>query len=33
MDKTTAALLVITVIIVVITIYADFSDETIGGFR
>lgn len=33
MDKTIVALIVITVIIVGITLYADFSDPTIGYFR
>lgn len=33
MDKTTAAMIVIAVIIVALTIYADISDPTIGAFR
>lgn len=33
MDKTIAALIVITVIIVGITLYADFSDPTVGFFK
>lgn len=33
MDKTTAAMIVIAVILVVITVYVDLSDPTIGAFR
>lgn len=33
MDKTTTVMIVIAVIIVVLTLYADFSDKTIGFFR